>query len=101
MNSKKLPLEIKVKIKKEESGIIFAELCDYGIFTEANSFNELIFNVNDLVCSFFDISSKDRYKFWYLPSEEKLQLKQKENISNNPLMFYILTRPDLNTILHE
>lgn len=95
MDTKKLPSQIKVKVVQEKSGVIFAELSDYGIFTEANNQTELIFNINNLIYSFFDIADKDRDKFWYLPSLKEAQKKQKSAPLVNPLFFHILTRPDV------
>ncbi len=91
MNSTmKLPSQIKVGIVREKDGTYFAELSDYRIFTEADSFRELIFNVNDLVYSFFDVKKEDRGKFWYLPPTEQ---QHEEKPQMNPILFNVLTRP--------
>jgi len=95
MNFVKLPPKIKVKIAKEKNGCFFAELPKFGIFTEADSFLELVYNINDLIYSFFEIDKKDQGKFWYLPSP---LVKQKSQVKyqSDSLSFNILTRPGVN-----
>ena len=88
MDSLRLPNQIEVKIKKEKDGTLFAELPEFGVFTEADSVGELIFNVNDLIYSFFDVKSSSRGKFCYLPHLKK-QIEAKHQINSIP--FLILT----------
>lgn len=90
--SQSLPSEIKVKVIKEKSGVYFAELVEYGIFTEADSPQELIFNINDLIYSFFDISKRDRTKIWYMPRE--LPAGKQEKTFMHPVLFHVLTQPE-------
>ena len=87
----KLPSEIKVKVIVEKSGVHFAELVDYGVFTEADSPQELIFNINDLIHCFFDIPKRDRTKIWYMP--KRTQIERHENFPVNPVLFHVLTNP--------
>lgn len=70
MNKIKLPKAIRVRVVKEKGGVLFAELPEYSIFTEADTFSSLIFNVNDLVISFFDVPKNLREKVWYSPPEK-------------------------------
>ena len=92
MKKTNLPQKIKVKLIREDKGIIFAELPEYGIFTEADSFNELIINVNDLLWSFFDVKKGDRGSVWYLP--KPTEPKNKVNLRMNSLFFNAFVRPN-------
>lgn len=89
----KLPSQIQVRIKKEKIGGFFAELPEYDIFTEADSLNGLIINVNDLVYTYFDLPKKDRGKIWYMPP---LEQQRKEKFPVNPVLFNVLTKPGFN-----
>ena len=94
----KLPKEIIVKIREnKKNGVFLAELPKYDIFTEANTFNDLVFMVNDLIYTYFDVPAKLRNKFWYTPPTEK---DMEDNISMDPLLFKVLTAPDSNFNLH-
>lgn len=93
MKKKLLPSKIKVKVAQEKSGVLFAELPEYDIFTEADTFNELIINVNDLVYTYFDLPKKDRSKVWYAPP---LIQRKKEAFPLNPVLFKVLTEPGSN-----
>ena len=88
-----LPSKIRVKVIQEKSGFLFAELPEYDVFTEANSFNELLVNVNDLVYTFFDVPQKDRGKIVYMPP---LKQQKQEVFPINPISFNVLTKPGLN-----
>lgn len=88
-----LPSQIKVKVIKEKSGNYFAELPEYGVFTEAVSLAELIFNINDLIYTYLDIPRKDRGKVWYAPP---LKQRKEENFPISPVHFRVLTEPDVH-----
>lgn len=90
----KLPSEIKVKVTLEKSGVHFAELIDYDVFTEADNPQELIFNINDLIYTFFDVPKKDRSKIWYMPKQ--LPVEKQERSALNPVLFHVLTQPQYN-----
>ena len=94
-NLSELPKKIKVKIVREKNNVLFADLVDLGIFTEADSFPELIFNVNDLIYSFYDIPEEDRFKIWYRPPfvVEKAAYKKRSEFPLNPVLFHVLTEP--------
>lgn len=62
-----LPKQIKVKLKKTRSGVFFAELSEYDVFTEADNPVQLFLNVNDLIYAFFDIPKKFQGKIFYAP----------------------------------
>lgn len=103
MNKVKLPKKIKVNVIKERGGVIFAELSEYGIFTEADTFQSLVFNVNDLVCSFFDVPEKLREKVWYNPPEalsrrfmETPIKKEQVEVRVDPVLFSVLSSSNTN-----
>ncbi|MCX5636120.1 MAG: hypothetical protein NTX52_00300 [Planctomycetota bacterium] len=109
MNKIKLPRAIEVKVIRERGGVLFAELPEYSIFTEADTFSDLVFNVNDLVQSFFDVPEKLRANVWYSPPEELITrflkigskapaiYKNKENeIKIDPVLFSVLTSSSSN-----
>lgn len=85
----RLPSKIKVKVNKEKSGIFFAELTEYDVFTEANSLNELIINVNDLIYTYFDLPKRDRDKIRYMPP---LKEQKEEKFPVNPILFSVFTK---------
>ena len=86
-----LPSQIKVRVTQEKSGNYFAELSEYDVFTEANTLAELIFNINDLIYTYFDIPKKDRGKVWYAPP---LKQRKEEKFPISPIHFKVLTEPD-------
>lgn len=88
-----LPSKIKVKVIQEKSGNYFVELPEYDAFTEASSVTELIFNVNDLIYTYFDVPKKDRGKVWYEPP---LKQRKEEKFPVNPILFRALTEPDVS-----
>jgi len=62
-----LPDKIRVKVTKGGTGVFIAELKDFDIFTEADSEQELILNVNDLVYTYFDVPKSKRSVILYHP----------------------------------
>lgn len=66
-----LPRTIKVKIKKLPKGKFFAELIDYGVFTEAENKNELSNLINDLIYEYFDVPKNLQKEFRYMPKEDR------------------------------
>lgn len=53
------PSEVSVSIKRSEDGGFVAEITTFpGCFTQADSFSELIENVNDAVLTYFEIPEK-------------------------------------------
>lgn len=115
MNKIRLPKAIEVKVVREKSGVLFAELPKYSIFTEADSFSDLVFNVNDLVQSFFDVPKKLRVDVWYNPPEELVarfqKLESKKNAPKyknkavetkiDPVLFSVLTSSSSNNFLFK
>lgn len=51
----KIPKTIQIDVRKGESGALLARLPEYDVFTEADDLNELFFQVNDLIYTYFDI----------------------------------------------
>lgn len=64
----KIPDFLKVDVKKGETGVLIAELPDYGVFTEAEDLNELFGNVNDLMYTYFDIPKKYHDEICFVPN---------------------------------
>ncbi|OGM05411.1 hypothetical protein A2125_00505 [Candidatus Woesebacteria bacterium GWB1_43_5] len=94
-----LPKQIKVKVSQNKKGGVFlAELPDYDVFTEADTFSGLIFMVNDLIYTFFDVPKKLRGKIWYSPP---LKTNLELNLPMNPILFSILTFPKANSNLND
>lgn len=85
---KLLPDPIKVTVIKGKSGVLIAELKEYDIFTEAESFNELIFNINDLIYTYFEIPKKYQGKIFYIPEKPEDQ-----RIIDKSVLFNILASP--------
>ncbi len=52
-----LPPSLKVKIVFED-GVYIAELVDLGVFTEADSPEELDLMINDLIFTYFEVPKK-------------------------------------------
>ncbi|MBI4009408.1 hypothetical protein HY357_04180 [Candidatus Roizmanbacteria bacterium] len=71
MKDLRLPQTIKVKIKKLAKGKFFAELVEYGVFTEAENQEELFSLINDLIYTYFDVSKELQKEFHYRPREDK------------------------------
>ena len=71
MKDLKLPQSVKVKIKRLSKGKLFAELIEYGVFTEAENEEELFSLVNDLIYTYFDIPEELQKEFHYRPKEDK------------------------------
>lgn len=95
MDYKELPLKIKAQVTKEKSGILFAELPDYGIFTQADNPLELFLNVNDIIYSYFDIPQKDWGKVWYAPAIKEQKRIAENDIPMNPVLFSVLAKPNV------
>jgi len=87
-----LPERIKVEIIKGTSGCLIAELSEYDASTEADSFEELEYNVNDLIYTLFDIPKSFQKKIWYQAPWKKTQTFPQKNIS---LMFKVFYSSDL------
>lgn len=66
-----LPSKIQVKIFKGKSGVFIAELPEYDISTEANSFLEVDDLINDLIYVYFDVPHEYRKAIRYVPKETK------------------------------
>ena len=65
-----LPPVIKVRIVRNASGVgYYAELPEFGVFTEANSRLELDDMVNDLIYELFDIPRSIQKKIRYFLSD--------------------------------
>lgn len=83
-----LPKSIKVKIEKCNHNKYIAVLPEYNTHTEANSETELLFMVNDLIMSLFDIPSNLQGKIFYKPVSQDDGFKKAEP-------FIRLTSPDV------
>lgn len=70
MKSFKIPSSIKVNVQKLPKGKYFAELVEYGVFTETNNENLLEKMVNDLIYTLFDIPKEDQDKFYFRPKKD-------------------------------
>lgn len=80
-----LPEKIKVILIKGSGQTLIAELPEYDIFTEADSFAELIPNVNDLLYEYFEIPKAMQNTFVYMPPE----LEEKvPNLMKTPLSIF-------------
>jgi hypothetical protein len=81
----KIPKLLKVDVKKGETGVLIAELPSLGVSTEADDLNELFFNVNDLIYTYFDIPKKYQDKICFIPNvsarEELLKIAQHSKTS--------------------
>lgn len=64
----KIPKFLKVDVKKGQKGVLIVELPQFTIATEANDLNELFFNVNDLIYTYFDIPKKYQDKICFVPN---------------------------------
>jgi len=87
-----LPSKVRVKVVREKSGNYFAELPEYDVFTEAGSVFGLIFNINDLIYTLFDIPKRDRAKVWYAPPFKQ---RKQEEFPVNPVLFKAFIQPNL------
>ena len=88
MINTQLPQTIKVRIKKLSKGKFFAELIDYGVFTEAENEHEIFSLVNDLIYTYFDIPKELQKEFYYRPKEDKDYEKAKPFIIFSTPNFY-------------
>jgi len=82
-----LPDKIKIKIIKTKHGNYLAELVDYDVFTQAKSFEELLYSVNDLIYTYFDIPKDLQKHIWYQPKKESPLTK----VKNVSIPFHILS----------
>ena len=67
-----LPEAIKVKITRGKTGSYLAELPELDIFTEADSREDLIMMINDLIYTYFDVPKEFQGKIWYRPIQTNL-----------------------------
>ncbi len=79
-----LPQKIKVSVVKSNSGVLLAELPEYDVFTEADNLNHLYFQVNDLICTYFDIPKELQDEIRFVPplSEQKRLINLSDNSSD-------------------
>lgn len=63
----KIPAVIQVGVRKGTSGVLLAKLSKFDVFTEANNLNDLIFQVNDLIYTYFDIPKKYQSDIFFMP----------------------------------
>lgn|SRR3990167_11299553 len=71
-NLNKLPQTIKVKIERTSEGNFIAELPEYDeVFTQAENLEQLDYNINDLIMSYFDVPRGYHNLIWYKPRESK------------------------------
>ena len=88
----KLPQTITVKIAKTVEGNFIAELPDYEeVFTQASNWEQLDFNVNDLIMVYFDVPKEYHHYIWYRPKESKSEADK----IKTPLHFQILLAKNL------
>jgi len=74
-----LPTSINVKVFKGKSGRLIAELPEYDIFTEVDEgMAELLWGVNDLIFTFFDVPKKYHGNICYHPREKPKELLNEE-----------------------
>ena len=87
--------------KNKETGVWVADLVEHDVVTEANTFIELVENINDLVYVLFDIPIELRSKIVYRPVE-LIKPKDEKNIQlNEQMTFNILISPDLKLSPHN
>lgn len=99
----KLPSKIKVKIVRNlKTGVFLAELPEYDVFTESDSFSGLVFQVNDLIYTFFEVPKKFHGRFIYYPPQGNA-LEEQKPLPVNPIVFHLLTSqgcsPNVNGII--
>ena len=95
MPSKKileLPSKIKVGIFKSVMGTYIAELPEYDLHTEADTIEELAFNINDLIYAYFDVDKEYQKDIWYRPLDGTNRVSQEKSV---PLIFQKLL-PEFN-----
>jgi len=81
-----LPRSVQVRIKHNvKTGACFAYLSEYDIFTEADSWMELQFNINDLIYTYFEIPKSLQKKVYYMPKQDQKQVKT--NVDTTSVMF--------------
>ena len=96
----KLPESIQVEVSKGTSGSLIAELPEFDIYTEAEDPNDLFFQVNDLISTYFDIPKKYQEKINFVPCLEarekiiKVGSKKTTN-SYSELQFKTFYTPDV------
>lgn len=88
-NLDELPRIIKVRIIKTPEGNLIADLPEYeNVFTQAESIEQLDFNINDLILAYFDVPKKYHKDIWYKPVKQVSS--EAELIENTPIPFQIL-----------
>lgn len=90
----KLPQQIKVDVKKGETGVLIADLPEFELFTEANDLNELFINVNDLICTYYDIPTEYHNQIRFIPNDAAIQdlmAISREPMTNNLSQFTVDT----------
>ncbi len=78
-----LPEKIKVVLIKGSGQTFIAELPDYDIFTEADSIDQLLFSINDLLYEYFDIPKAMQETFMYKPKEATENIPNRVNVPLN------------------
>lgn len=93
-----LPKELDVKVSKNpKTGIWIAQIKNLDVFTEADDLIGLIYNVNDLIYSFFDIPKNLQHNVWYMPPYLQDITAHKPKIQLDELIkFNILISPKLH-----
>ena len=96
----KLPQKILVQVKRNRNtGVFIAELPEYDVFTEADDFNSLIFQVNDLICTYFSVPKSSHDKVFYIPAKVT-SLIEKQEPPVDPILFHILTSNSFSSCLN-
>lgn len=94
-----LPNKIRVRVvKNKQTGVFLANLPEYDIFTESDSYSGLIFQVNDLIYTYFDIPKKLHGKVWYMPHFSTSGEVQKPSV--NPILFNMLTSQNIPSVIN-
>lgn len=93
---KKLPkFFIITTLRNKKTGVWIANIENYEICTEADSFDELVFNVNDLIYTYFDISKKLQSEIRYLPPVLEHYSQEKKTSIEEQVRFTMLVNPSL------
>lgn len=83
-------------LRNKKTNVWIAQIENYDICTEADSFYELVINVNDLIYTYFDIPKKLQSQIRYLPPmlEQYSEEKKKTSIEEQ-VRFTMLVNPSL------
>lgn len=93
---RELPKTLRIHtLKNKKTGVWVAHLVAYDICTEADSFYELVFNVNDLIYAYFDVPKRLQSKVTYLPAPLMEKLKPTASPLQKNMTFNILVSPQL------